>query len=899
MSPLYSFLPDGVSFSSTIATKYRLLYAPLCGPHGDNIKSAITPLLSGDIKQGKSHYLTKPTSREDLRNPLRNFFIKTNQQMVSLADPADEHTEIQIGQLWHQLRRTFTSMGCECLATTFIPSTGENIELTHIVVKNISSKEISFTPYMMVPVFARSLSNKHDHEHVTALLNRIEQVKEGVIVEPSMIFNEEGHRPCHDIYYVFGVDSRWGAIEGSLPTIESFVGESGTLEKPDAVIGHKKSRILSEIERQGKEACGGLIFKDVVLKPQESISYIIGIGIQQSFEGALKEFDRFSTVEKFEKALMANKKFWEEKTSSILFYDGDSAFASWMRWVTLQPILRRIFGCSFLPDHDYGKGGKGWRDIWQDLLSLILIEPESVRLQLLNNFAGIRMDGSNATIIGQKQGEFIADRNAITRVWMDHGAWPLLTTVLYIDQTGDENFWFEEIPYFIDLQASRTTQKNMTWNTAYGNQVKNKKGQIYQGTVLEHLLVENLVQFFNVGEHNIIRLESADWNDGMDMGFARGESVAFMSFYAGNLALLADRLEFLWKKQKIEKISVFSELKILLDTLHSPVNYDHAIEKRTLLFEQYFKAVQPEISGDRCEILIKDILHDLRKKSTWMKEHIRKQEKISVSINQEKYSWFNGYYDNDGMRVEGNHQGVVRMTLTGQVFALMHEVATKQDTKEVIKAVRAFLQDDETKAVRLNSDFGVRHYLSLGRAFGFAYGTKENGAVFSHMAVMYAYALYKQEFAREGYEVLRSLYRLGMNMERANIYPGVPEYFDGQGRGMYHFLTGSASWYVLTLLTMVYGVRGEHGDLVLAPQLVKEEFSNQHEAKVVCHFAGKKIEVVYFNPKKLDVGQYRIKQIQLNDQWMDYADGKKAVVLSRLQLMTMPKDIFIKVLLDV
>src|ERR1700691_5586946 len=95
------------------------------------------------------------------------------------------------------------------------------------------------------------------------------------------------------------------------------------------------------------------------------------------------------------------------------------------------------FGCSFLPDHDYGKGGRGWRDIWQDLLSLILIEPNGVRQDLINNCAGIRMDGSNATIIGAKQGEFLADRNAITRVWMDHGAWPYLTLQLYIDQSGD------------------------------------------------------------------------------------------------------------------------------------------------------------------------------------------------------------------------------------------------------------------------------------------------------------------------------------------------------------------------------------------------------------------------------------------------------------------------------
>ena len=63
------------------------------------------------------------------------------------------------------------------------------------------------------------------------------------------------------------------------------------------------------------------------------------------------------------------------------------------------------------------------------------------------------------------------------------------------------------------------------------------------GSILEHILVENLVQFFNVGEHNLIRLENADWNDGLDMAFERGESVAFSSYYAHNLLSIADLLE--------------------------------------------------------------------------------------------------------------------------------------------------------------------------------------------------------------------------------------------------------------------------------------------------------------------------------------------------------------------
>ena len=102
----------------------------------------------------------------------------------------------------------------------------------------------------------------------------------------------------------------------------------------------------------------------------------------------------------------------------------------------------------------------------------------------------------------------------------------------------------------------------------------------------------------------------------------------------------------------------------------------------------------------------------------------------------------------------------------------------------------------------------------MGRMFGFAYGEKENGSVFSHMAVMYANALYRRGFVREGWKALKTLADAALNFEVSRIYPGIPEYFRSDGRGMYHYLTGAASWYLMTMITEVFGIRGEAGDLI-------------------------------------------------------------------------------------
>jgi len=865
----YQYHNDGVTFSCPQATGIKTIYAPLCGTEATSVKSAISSSLSGDIKIDKYHYLTKPASREDLRYPVRDFFVHiSGKGTYSLTqETAPESANVTVGPLWHKLERTHKKAGITLTSVNFVPSSNETVELMKVTVKNVSRQPITLTPTAAIPVFGRSLANKHDHEHVTALLNRVEQTKDGVLVTPTMAFNEEGHKNISNVYFVYGRDHKTAGVAGSFPTAESFYGEGGSMLAPEAVIDNLTPSMLKEDELQGKEVVGALRFKQITLNAGEYAEYVIAVGIAANAKQAKEIFSRFDSSKNFDVALAANQKFWLEKISSIQLKSGNEDFNAWMRWVILQPILRRIFGCSFLPDHDYGKGGKGWRDIWQDLLSLILIEPENVRENLVNNCGGIRIDGSNATIIGSKPGEFIADRNAITRVWMDHGAWPFLTILLYIDQTGDFDLLLQKQTYFKDPQISRTMEKDLGWINQHGNLLLDKKSHAYEGTILEHLLVQNLVQFFNVGEHNITRLESADWNDGLDMAFNKGESVAFMSFYAGNLLKLADLIENLGRVKGQSTIRLAKELLILLDTLGShPVNYDHAKEKYDHLFGKYFHSVQPVVSGDTVDVPIADIAKDLRHKAHWSFGQIRRQEKISAEIGGKKYQWFNGYYDNRAERVEGLRDGRVRMTLTGQVFSVMSGMAHADEVESVIEAVNRFLKDKKLGGYRLNTDFGVKHYLDLGRAFGFAYGTKENGAFFSHMIVMYAYALYSRGYAREGYTVLQSIYKMASDGERSKIYPGIPEYFDSLGRGMYHYLTGSASWLVLTELTQCFGVRGNSGDLLLAPQLVKEEFDAKGKASVTCQFAGQQITIEYQNTRKLDAGAYGIGEVTLNGQ---------------------------------
>ena len=41
---------------------------------------------------------------------------------------------------------------------------------------------------------------------------------------------------------------------------------------------------------------------------------------------------------------------------------------------------------------------------------------------------------------------------------------------------------------------------------------------------------------------------------------------------------------------------------------------------------------------------------------------------------------------------------------------------------------------------------------------------------------------------------------------------------------MYHYLTGAASWYMLTVITEMFGAKGCAGNLMLEPKLERQQF---------------------------------------------------------------------------
>lgn len=823
-------------------TKNKGYYFPLFNLKG--LRSSITPYLGGDLKLDHHHYALEPTTEVDLYNNIssRNVIFTVDGVSYFLNGQTERQLNDQLtyetGLLFQKVTRENHLYHIE--TTSYIPL-DQTIELHHIVYKNQSNQIQNIQVKTAIPIYGRSADNLRDHRHVTSLLNRIYTHDFGVYTHPTLSFDERGHQ-LNDTYYSVFAQSNTLDIEGFMPVLDDFV-DGGSLHFP---LGEKLQKAGVSID--GYEAMGAIQFKTISLKPGASIDFICSIGIHHS-EKDMMDGLAYLNQNAFEKGLKDVINFFESYLSGLEFSFHDQLTSDQLKWVTLQPMLRRYFGNSYLPHHDYGHGGRGWRDLWQDLLALIMMQDDTVIDLLYNNFLGVRIDGSNATIIGDAPGEFKADRNMITRVWSDHGAWPLLTTKLYLDVTGNLPFLLKKQAYFMDQFTHYTKQTRPKTSV---NRQTDLQGNIYEGTVLEHLLLQNLVGHHHIGEHGFVKLEDADWNDGLDMAHDKGETIAFTHMYASNLKVLAELVQ----RMDVETFEFFDALHQLFQLKPDLKTYFDEVKD--------FQGVKTSISK---EALVQSLLALYNERV----EHLHHQ-----GFKEDRYQ---SYYDNHGKDADTSET----MNLTGQAIALLSLTPTDEQAAKIASTTRNLLFDASLGGYKLNSNYH-KILTNMGRAYGFAYGHKENGATFSHMAVMYAYGLYQYDLVSYGHEAMMALLKKAQDPS-SKVWAGIPEYFNDRGIGMYPYLTGSASWMLLLIRNLVFGISFDLGKLYFKPKLKKDDFID-HKAVIKTYLFNQKTSVTYFNPKGLDYGFYSISKIIMNgkpiEQGITSIDGDIEVYLDEI-----------------
>ncbi len=886
--PLWQFAEanDG-SFKAPGAEYVSRLFFPVFNRKG--MKSSVTPELKGDICSDFNHYHSIPVVTEDLHRVLnnRNVWVtvpgnepwsatgnSAGQRASRWSESTREESNVE-GELGvFTLERYNPEAGIHSRISIFVPPTDDYVELMTIRVTNESEKNLPLTLFTATPIYGRTADNLRDHRNVTSMFIINEQDEHGVRIRPKINFNEFGHSDNDTVYSVLGFTADGGKPDRIWSTVKDFIGEGGSFDCPEALYHDKAPTSPDPRQRNGYESIGALRFPAIELKPGESAEYVIIHGICDDATEIDRWKKEYGDAAKAGRRLDETRKYWQQLVNKVRFDTKEPVFNNWTKWINYQLFCRQVYGNSYLPDFGYGRGGRGWRDLFSDLLSIFLIDPESAGNEIINNFRGVRVDGTNATIVGTKPGEFKADRNNVPRTWCDHGTWPFFVLNFYIQQTGDVDVLFREIPYWKDQFAFRSKKTDPDWDESMGFEQLDDKGDVYQGTLLEHVLLEQLCSFFNVGSHNNILLEGADWNDTYDMARNRGESVCFYNWYGGNLREIADLLRWLKENKGLHKVRFLREATMLFDKLDGQgIDYTSPDKRKSLLMD-YYEKVRHAVSGEKTELPVDKVIRDLDAKADQVVSHIRTKEWIETG---EGTSFYNGHYDDNENRVHGEHPTGIRIDLTSQVLPIIFGTATEKQIPAMMGSIRKYLRDPSTGGLRLCSEF-KEDKLYFGRLTGFAFGHKEHGGKWMQQNVMLMYGLYRRGFVNEGWEVYQDVYKLCNDSATSKIFPGIPSYFENDGHGAYHYLTGSATWLMFGLVTQMFGLRGSWGDLVIHPRLKKEQFDESGSIAIRITFREMNLNVTFRNPEGKEWDEYRVTKVMINGRQVEAEGGAKVKI---------------------
>ncbi|MFH1732876.1 MAG: glycosyl hydrolase family 65 protein [Planctomycetota bacterium] len=187
-----------------------------------------------------------------------------------------------------------------------------------------------------------------------------------------------------------------------------------------------------------------------------------------------------------------------------------------------------------------------------------------------------------------------------------------------------------------------------------------------------------------------------------------------------------------------------------------------------------------------------------------------------------------------------------RIFLNAQSWALLCGAAGPKRAESCIRSVEAMLMTPAGPTT-LAPAFTHMHE-DIGKLTQKAPGWNENGSVYCHAAVFYAYALYRARENDRAFDVLRRLLpgARGNTIRRTGQLPlYIPNFYRGPDAGKNAGLsshganTGTAPWYYRTVVSMLLGVRAEAGGLRIDPQLP----SRWKRAKVWRRWRGAEFEI--------------------------------------------------------
>ncbi|MGL1957757.1 MAG: NdvB protein [Colwellia sp.] len=211
-----------------------------------------------------------------------------------------------------------------------------------------------------------------------------------------------------------------------------------------------------------------------------------------------------------------------------------------------------------------------------------------------------------------------------------------------------------------------------------------------------------------------------------------------------------------------------------------------------------------------------------------LKNYRHAAKNLNQSVNKHLWQddWFARGITDEGrvFGIKADEQG--KIFLNPQSWAMLSGAANQQQQKSMINAINQQLMTPY--GVMMLAPSYTQMVEDIGRVTQKYPGVSENGSVYNHAAIFYAYALYQVGENDLAFEVISKILP---SFEQAKKTGQLPVYVPNYYRGAFHqfpeqaglsshlFNTGTVSWLYRCLVEELCGLKGSYHGLLVVPKL--------------------------------------------------------------------------------